>query len=258
MEVIKSAQRVCEIFEFFCEVRRPLSLKDVVERFGYPASSCSVLLKSLVVLGYIEYDAAHRSYFPTMRMSTMVDWVERARFGSGSVVAAMQRLHHMTSETVSLGAQSDLHAQYIYQIPGILPIPYPRLRQTVRPLAKSGLGWLLLSAMDDETIEHLIKRINYHEKRRSERVELSGILKAIDQIRKDRYVFSKHTVVPHAGMIGMLIPSAPGSRQLALTVQGPVVRLEAKQRDILRELAAVTSAAGVLGSRHISSSVPPG
>ena len=110
METIKSAQRVCEIFEFFNEVQRPLMLKEIVSRFGYPASSCSVLLKSLVQLGFLEYDALHRTYLPTMRMSSLVEWVEKSRFGNGSVLSAMRRLHELTQETVSLGAQSDLHA----------------------------------------------------------------------------------------------------------------------------------------------------
>jgi IclR family KDG regulon transcriptional repressor len=248
METIKSAQRVCEIFEFFNEVRRPLMLKDIVSRFGYPASSCSVLLKSLVQLGFLEYDALHRAYLPTMRMSTLVEWVEKSRFGNGSVLSAMRRLHELTQETVCLGAQSDLHAQFIYQIAGVLPFPYPRLRQTVRPMEKSGLGWLLLSTLPDEQIEHLLKRIHYGVKPEAHRIDLAGLMEEVNRIRRDGYVFSRHTVVAGAGMIGMLIPPrTPDSRQLAISVHGPVDRLDEKQRTILRELAAVTTAAGILG-----------
>ncbi|MDO9100332.1 MAG: helix-turn-helix domain-containing protein, partial [Caldisericota bacterium] len=189
MSVIKSAQRVCEIFEYFHETRRSLALKEIVARFDYPASSCSVLLKSLVELGYLEYDAARRTYLPTMRMTSMVTWVERARFGNGSVVAAMRRLHEMTSETVSLGAQSDLHAQYVFQIPGVLPIPYPRLRQTVRPIERSGLGWLLLSSKPDDEIEHLLKRINYRSRKNQDRIQLAELLEKVAEIRKKGFVF---------------------------------------------------------------------
>lgn len=248
MDVVKSAQRVCEVFELFNERRCPLALKDITSRFDYPASSCSVLLKSLVELGYLDYDAPHRVYFPTMRMLSMVGWVERARLGNGSVVAAMRRLNEITQETVSLGAQSDLHAQYIFQIPGVLPIPYPRLRQTVRPIQRSGLGWLLLSALPDAGIEHLIKRVDYRRPRAQERMTLPELMRQVQAIRKNGYVFSKHTVVPGAGLIGMLIPTRDrDARQLALSVHGPVARLEQKERLILRELAAVTTAAGVLG-----------
>jgi IclR family transcriptional regulator, KDG regulon repressor len=248
MEPIKTAQRVCEVFEYFHEAQGPLALKDVVCRLGYPASSCSALLKSLVVMGYLDYDLERRKYLPTMRMPTIVSWIERARFGNGSVLAAMRRLHEMTLETVNLGAQSDLHAQYLFQIPTRLPLPYPRIRQTIRPLARSGLGWLLLSALDEDALENLVRRINYAQRRSRERVDIATLSDAVAKIRRDGYVFSKHTVVEGAGMIGMLIPKPPGGRQLALSVHGPVSRLEQKQTVILTELASVTSAAGLLGA----------
>ncbi len=248
MDLVKSVRRTCEIFELFYDLKRPLSLKEVMDRFDYPASSCSSLLKSLVVMGYLEYDLNRRTYFPTMRMNGMVDWIERARFGNGSVLAAMRQLHQITSETVSLGTQSDLHAQYVHQIPGILPLPYPRLRQTVRPLARSGLGWLLLSSLDDAMIDHLAKRINHAEQYSRNRIEIGELMKIVYKIRKDGFIFSKNTVVPGAGMIGMLIPKEMGSKQLALSVHGPVSRLEEKEKLILENLAAVTTAAGILGS----------
>ena len=125
----------------------------------------------------------------------------------------MRRLHEMTSETVSLRAQSDLHAQNVFQIPGVLPVPYPRLRQTVRPIERSGLGWLLMSAKSDEEIAHTLKRINYRSSRKQDRVELEELLIRVNEIRKNGFVFSKHTVVHGAGIIRMLIP--PGHRDRA-------------------------------------------
>lgn len=246
MDAIKTAVRVCEIFEYFQEMRRPLRLKDFTEHFAYPASSASGLLKSLVVMGYLDYNLALRTYFPTMRMPAISGWIERARFGNGSVLAAMQRLHESTLETVTLGLQSDLHAQYVYQIRTKLALPYPSTRQTVRPLAGSGLGWLLLSAMTDAAIQHLVRRINHSTRNAPGRVNLRTLMVRIHEIRKRGFVFSKHTIVQGAGMIGMLIQSPRSGRQLALCVQAPVDRLEQKEDLILRELASVCSAAAAL------------
>src|SRR5690606_18017787 len=160
MSVIKTAARVVEIYELFHTHQRPLPLKTFVESLGYPPSSGSALLKSLVSLGYLEYDLKERVYFPTTRMNAMVAWVEKKWFDKGTVLSAMQRLHDVTSETISLAVQSDLHAQYVHQIATTLPLPYPRIRQTIRPLAESGLGWLMLSAWDEEMIRYLARRLN--------------------------------------------------------------------------------------------------
>lgn len=248
MDAIKTAGRVCEVFEYFHEAQRPLRLKDFVERFTYPPSSASALLKSLVVLGYLEYDLGTRSYFPTMRMPVISNWIERARFGNGNMLAAMKRLHDATAETITLGLQSDLHAQYVYQIASSLELPYPRTRQTIRPLAKSGLGWLLLSAMSNDEIDHLLRRINHAQRKSSERVNAADLMITIEQIRRDGYVFSRHTVVRGAGMIGMLIKNPKSGRQLALSVHAPVPRLEEKRATIVRELNAVCKAATALDS----------
>jgi DNA-binding IclR family transcriptional regulator len=201
-----------------------------------------------VVLGYLEYDLETRAYFPTMRMPSITNWIEKARFGNGSVLAAMARLHEATSETVTLGLQSDLHAQYVYQIATSAAVPYPRTRQTVRPLAKSGMGWLLLSAMSDADIDHLVRRINHARRKSQERVDLGELMLKVAEIRRAGYVFSRHTVVQGAGMIGMLIKNPKSGRQLALSVHAPVERLEARQDMIVRELAAVCAAVSALDS----------
>lgn len=49
---IKTSQRVFEILEAFETEQRPMALKDFTQGFGYPPSSASALLKSLVTLGF--------------------------------------------------------------------------------------------------------------------------------------------------------------------------------------------------------------
>ena len=249
MSVIKTAARIFEVYELFNVQQRPLPLKTFVEALGYPPSSGSALMKSLVSLGYMEYDLKERVYFPTTRMNTMVEWIEKKWFDKGTVLSAMHRLHEVSSETISLAVQSDLHAQYVHQIATTLPLPYPRIRQTIRPLAESGLGWLMLSAWDEAMVRYLARRLNHAKRDSAQRIDIDALVEKIKAIQRAGYVFSKHTIVQGAGMIGMLIPPAsdPGERRFALCVQGPVERLEAKRDIILRELASVTHAIGALG-----------
>jgi IclR family transcriptional regulator, KDG regulon repressor len=113
---VKSARRVFEILEYFDRERRPLGLKDVLEGLGYPASSGSALLKSLIQLGYLDYDRERRRYYPTMRIAALGGWVHAALFGDGALTGLMNQLHRATGESVILAAQSDLHAQYVHVI----------------------------------------------------------------------------------------------------------------------------------------------
>jgi DNA-binding IclR family transcriptional regulator len=86
-----------------------------------------------------------------------------------------------------------------------------------------------------------------HARRGRNPPDVAAVLAQVRAIRRDGYVFSRHTVVQGAGMIGMLVPQEPGARPLTISVHAPVERLERKKRIILDELSAVMSAACALG-----------
>jgi DNA-binding IclR family transcriptional regulator len=235
-EVIKTAKRLFEILEYFDEMQRPLSLKEVALRFGYPVSSASAVLKSMVVLGYIDFDRYSRTYMPTMRIVQLGQWVQGALFGERGILALVNHLNRETEETVSIATQSDLYMQYIHVQPSPQTIQFSIRPGTIRPLARSGLGWMLLSARSDDTIEKLVRRINFEEEDRKKKIDLKELMQKLRKIRKDGYVISLHTVKAGAGVIGMLLPERRHGRILAIGVGGPADRLVSKRTQILRSL----------------------
>ncbi len=236
-DAVKSARRGFEILEYFDRQRRPLALKEVLDGLGYPASSGSALLKSLVALGYLDHDRERRTYFPTMRIAALGAWVQDGLFGDGALTGLMSHLHQVTGETVILAAQSDLRAQYVHLIHSAEPLQFSVPPGARRPLAKSGMGWLLLSAKRDNEIEKLRRRINAEEGEAA-RLSREELMQIIGEVRARGYAFSKHTVSEGAGVIGALLPPAPHGRVYALGVAGPVARLERKEALILAELKA--------------------
>jgi len=230
---IKSVRRVFALFEMFDRVRRPLALKDVCGAFGYAPSSGAALLKSLVSLGYLDYDRDTRTYFPTMRISLLGQWVEPALFGDGTILSLMNRLYDETGEVVMLATQSDLHAQYIHAVHGAEPLQVPVPPGTLRPLAASGMGWLLLSRQSDAAIEKLCRRIDIE---MGARVDRAALTRNVEAARRDGFVFSKHSVRRGTGIIAMLLPGRAFGRTFAIGVAGSVRRLERKQAAILDAL----------------------
>jgi len=234
---VKSARRVFEILEHFDRTRRPLALRDILDHLGYPASSGSALLKSLVGLGYLDYDRERRTYFPTMRIAALGAWVSDALFGDGALAGLMNHLHALTGETVILATQSDLHAQYVHLIHSAEPLQFSVPPGARRPLGASGMGWLLLSAKDDAEIERLRRRINA-ESSDGPQLTREGLLERVNEVRARGYAFSKHTVSEGAGVIAALLPRGPFGRVHAIGVAGPVSRLERKEEMIVAELRA--------------------
>lgn len=233
---IKSSQRVFEILEAFEDTQRPMALKEFVDLLGYPASSASALLKSLVALGYLDYDRLSRTYMPTMRVASLGNWVHSALFGEGEILSLMQELSQAFGETITLAVQSDLFVQYVYLIPSRLPIWYSIPIGMTRPIAQSGIGWLMLGLRSDEDIDLIVRRVNFREPLSQRRVTLERLLPEIEKGRRNGYIISEHTLEQGAGSIAMLLPERRYGRIFAIGVHGPVERLDAKRDDILAQL----------------------
>lgn len=208
----------------------------MLDELGYPASSGSALMKSLVTMGYLDYDRERRTYFPTMRLAKLGDWVPGVLFGDGPLLAALEGLGDGVGETVVLAVQSDLRAQYVH----VIPAPNSRLPRlppgTLRPLARSGLGLVLLSAKRDGEIERLRRRINASGDDVGQTRE--ELMSRINEVRARGYAFSRNTISPGFGILGAALPNGPFGRTFAVGVAGAVPDLEAKRELIVDELRA--------------------
>lgn len=231
---VKSAKRAFEILEAFSRHRRPLALKELLDELDYPASSGSALMKSLVALGYLDYDGERRTYFPTMRIAALGSWVPTTLFGDGPLLGALEDLHRETGETVILAVQSDLHAQYVHVIPSPEPLQLRVPPGTRRPLAQSGLGLVLLSAKRDPEIERLRRRINAA----GEGAALSReeMMARVNAVRARGYAFSRNAISQGVGIIGAALPNGPFGRVFAVGAAGQVERLERKEDEIVGAL----------------------
>ncbi|MFC3172806.1 IclR family transcriptional regulator [Novosphingobium bradum] len=232
-EGVKSAVRTLAILDAFDRERRPLALKDITEMLGYPASSASAIVKSLVDLGYLAYDRAGRTYLPTMRVALLGRWAEEAWFGKVHFAHPMEALHEQTGEAVILAAQSDLHAQYLHIVYSDEPLQFRAEPGLKRSLVRSGVGWALLAAQPDAEILRLRERIDAYG---IDRIGEAELMDRIHETRALGYAFSRHTMSEGVGLIAMTLPQAPFGRPLALAVAGYVSRLERNESAIVAQL----------------------
>lgn len=232
---IKSVKRIFEVLELFQIKRSPLTLHDVCLAFSYPASSGSALLKSMVLLGYLEYNKADRTYMPTMKLSDVGGWVQQAIFGNGTLLTALTSLSERFGETVTLTVQSDLYAQYLYLIPSKLPIWYQVPIGTIRPLTGSASGLMILSTMPNREIEKIHRRIKFHQLDPL-RQSLPEVMRKITICRAQGFFFAKNSIVDGAGGVSTLLPDTRHGRHHAIGVHGPVERIEPQESEIVRML----------------------
>lgn len=165
--VVKSAGRALQILEFFDEVQREACVTEISRALRYPQSSTSVLLRSLVLMGYLQHDRYQRTYFPTRRVSLLGSWVDPLLIQQGTLMERAELLSRQSNQTVVMATANGLFAQYIYIHRS------PMARQdgdmlsigSLRPIATTAVGKALMSTYDDNHIGKLVRRIN------SERLE---------------------------------------------------------------------------------------
>ena len=233
--VVKSAARVIQILEFFDAVKRPSPVAEVADHYGWPHSSASVLMRSLVALGYLHYEANTRTYLPSIRVALLGDWLYGSAFAHGKLTHLLEQLNKQTGETVVLAAQNGLHAQYLRVIEGTNTLRMYLQIGTLRPLLKSGTGRMLLTQMDDGTIRKLTRKYNLGTDEAS-RIDIEQLLAQVAADRERGYAVSRNQVTPHATLIAMLLPTTLSEKPLAIGVAGLSDRLIASEQRYLKAM----------------------
>jgi DNA-binding IclR family transcriptional regulator len=255
---IKSARRVFEVLEYFDRTHAPVSLGELCAHFGYPPSSGSGLLKSLVQLGYLEYDKRSRTYLPTMRIALLGSWVATDLFGGLNILRLMEDLRDATRETVVLAARSDLQAQYVHVVHSNEALQFAVAPGTLRPLARSGFGRLLLSAEADPIVEATVRRIDALRESHEMKIDQQELMADLRTIRQQGFGTSDSRVTPGVRTMGVLLPPTPFGRTFAIGVGGPSDRIKSRSEANLSFLrAAVTAFDGAVKQAALDVALEP-
>jgi len=234
--VIKTAGRVFEVFEYFREVRRALTVREISEHLSYPLSSTAVLMRSMAALGYLSYNQRLRAYFPTARLPMLVDWVYEQSSRGGALTPFMQELAERTDETVILAVQNDIFAQYIEVIQSSQTLQLYLPPGTRRLMCVSGLGWAMLAAQPDAAAQKMAHRTNLRIGKNEKKIDVDELLERLAEVRKKGYAFSHGAVSPGAGVIAMALPSEENEAQLGIGIGSVLERLEPAESRIVKTL----------------------
>lgn len=218
--VVKSAGRVLQILEFFDAVQREARVTEISRVLRYPQSSTSVLLRSLVDMGYLQHDRYQRSYFPTRRVSLLGNWVDPALVQQGRLLAQANELASEVRHTVVLATANGLNAQYIYvsrAVPGSTE-PAPAGIGQLRPIAATAVGKALLSTLSGDHVSKLIRRINAERSDAEPLVNATELVAELSLGRRHGYFAGAGAGAGQWGMATAL----PRERQLlAIGIEAP-------------------------------------
>ncbi len=240
---IKSAARALAVFELFAESQRPLTIMELTEGLEIPQSSTSMLVKSLVALGYLQHDERERNYFPTPRITLLGTWLHSQEQQVGPVPELLPEIAAKTGESSILAMRNGIHAQYLMVQVSADPLRLHVASGILRPLCCCSTGWTLLAQESDREIGKIIRRTQAESPNPHWRDTAPQSEKHVAFVRRHGYAYSKGETTNGAGAIAMLLPAKRGKSKFAVAIGGPNERIKAKQDLILTSLRQLTEEA---------------
>lgn len=214
--VVKSASRALKILELFDVLKREALVSEVSELLELPQSSTSVLLRSLVVIGYLNYNPETRAYSPTTRVALLGNWINGPMLSDGPLMRFMHRLNARTGQAIVLAAPNQIWSQYIHVLQATDPVRIFLVKGTKRPLPRSATGMMLMTDMLESQVKRICTRYNAERPDDGEAVLTSHVVDQVDQARRDRYAVTDGAVTPGAGMIAMKLPQLDNAEQFVV------------------------------------------
>lgn len=267
---VKSSLRTLQILEYCDSMQRGVTIAELASGLGFPQSSTSTIVQSMINAGYLVVDHDGRRILPSSRVAALGTWVEPI-VSRADIRSLMVALSERTNQTILLGVPADLCIRYIDAIPGRhamrLDIPVgSRL-----PLTESGMGRLLLSEMPDHVVKELW--LKTREKVGTEGAQgirpsevsnlwnanpvvspLGEIMNELQTIRKAGYAISLGRISLGAGIICIPLPRRPLEQPIGLGIGGLSELIARDTRSILKIVSEESQRLGIRVASDLASS----
>lgn len=215
--VVKSAGRVLRILELFDVLKREALVSEVSELLEFPQSSTSVLLRSMVILGYLYFNPDTRAFGPTTRVALMGSWINGPMISDGTLTRLIDGVNRRTGQAVVLAVRNRIWSEYIHVAQATDPLRMFVVKGSRRPLVCSGTGLSLLAELPDSDIKRIALRYNAEA---DENVCLNTLLEQVNHTRARGWASSYDTVTPGGGMIAMRLPQFLNDERIVLGIAG--------------------------------------
>ncbi len=233
--IVKSAQRVLEVIEFFTEDRPAASVTEISRALAYPQSSTSVLLRCLRQLGYLYYDRYNRTYRLSSRAALLGCSAENGNFRGGRTIDMLDAIAKRTEETVVLSAGSvDYALHHLHVRKGRSSLVVEVDAGSIEPLLHNVQGELHLASYPDKHVRLALHRLNAEEPDPDKRVNIANTALRFQEMRDRGWAKGPHARTEGVSALAVLLPRHRGGDRLVVSVVAQTAVIEEHAPEILR------------------------
>lgn len=250
---VKSADRVLDLFELLGRWDREMSHTEIAEALGIPKSSLTLLLRNVVMRGYVEFSPATKGY----RLGEAFARLARQSDRQFDLVACAQPV--LAKITATLGESSALNRLKGQQAEVVATVLSPqRLLSHMRlgdlaPLYATSGGKALLAFLPEEMQNEYLSGVRFERITPKSITTVSALRREIETIRRTGLAYSFEEFTPGIVGVASAVLGPSGHPLASLNIAMPAIRsnrdtleragqlLQRGTREILQQL---TQAAG--------------
>lgn len=241
-ESVKSAERALHVLELFELLQRPAGLMEIADSLGYPASSTSVLIKTLCRLGYLNRDPITLLFAPTMRLPLLGGWIRAGGADGVALARLVADARRATGLSAVLSVRHGVSVQYVH-VDRVAPQGFSSLRPNagdLRPICASAAGFVMLADEDDGQIGLIARTASAIQ---GVPVEMAALMASVNRARANGYGWQIGTITSEVGDVATRIPvDDPFGKALVLSVGGSADRVRDDHPALGKTLKRLTRA----------------
>jgi len=223
-QILPTAERTLQVFEIYAKEKRPLSNSEIARLLGVADSSCSDLLHTLRVAGYLLRAPKTRLFHPTGRLFDIGQQINASDPLQTFAAEALEILSRKSGESSMCGVLDGVNARVItYQ-------ESPRaLRYVLKPgtrveLHSTALGKALLGNLDEKTREMILSGLKMKAITTKSIQDKEELRRQLEKGKVKGYYSNFGEGNDAVGAVG--IAGHVGGQLVAISLVGPLNRME--------------------------------
>ncbi len=237
-DMVRSAARVLDVLEYLAGQATGASLSEACEALRLPKSSTLMLLRTLLVRGYVTRDAGDRYHLNETFRTHGFGWGghRHARL-IALAEPLMQQLCDAVGETVLLGAAEGGGVKVLAKVVARQAISYDVDLAVGFPFYCSAMGRVLVAFSPEENREAMLCAAPRVKRTPSTETRLDALRAIVRQVRDERLAIVEEEFVLGGTGIAAPIFAPDGTILATLDVGCITTRFQAKRADVLKALA---------------------
>lgn len=248
--IVRQAQNVLRLLEFFAAHKAPATLAEVSAAFGWPRSSTYNTLTTLTEAGFLYEPRARAGFYPTLRWLQLAQEIAEAEPIPETLTGLVHDLARSTGETAWISAPSGLHAVMLYVVESRAPVRYAARPGDRVPIHATASGQALLSRMPSRDVEVILRKVAYVRYGSGTPVTRAEVMKDLEQGKARGWFASSSNYSADLG--GVSAPVEMAGRAFAVTVAGPIFRIGDRMEETASRMLDALAALPAISSRRPS------